>query len=168
MFFVGTFELTIDSKNRLSVPYAIRRKLNEDRDGHGFYVMPGSRRGTVAIYPEKYFEGMRPVPPAERLSPTASEWRQFEYSQASLLDPDSQGRLTLPKRLLDRVGIDKEVALIGVQDHLELWDRQAFNAFEDSKWDVFEEQRAEAMQELGAYAVGQAPASSGSPPADAG
>jgi MraZ protein len=149
MFFVGTFELTIDAKSRLSVPHAIRSKMNCDTDGRSFYVVPGQRRGTLAIYPERYFEKIRAeVPPPEQLSEDGHEWRQFEYSQSALLDPDGQGRILIPERLLKRAGIGREVTLIGVQDRMELWDRAAFDAFQDDKWPTYPEHRTKAMLEL--------------------
>lgn len=149
MFLVGTHELTVDSKNRLSIPFAIRRKLNEERDGHSFYVVPGRRKGTLALYPEKYYERLlADSPDDESLSDEAYEYRLFEYSRSALLDPDSQGRILIPERLLDRAGIGKEVTLIAVRDHLELWSRDAFAEFEDSMWPEYPEKRARAVQEM--------------------
>jgi MraZ protein len=149
MFFVGMYELTIDAKNRLSIPHAIRSKMNCDADGRSFYVVPGQRRGTLAMYPERYFERKRvAIPSDEQLSQGAHEWRQFEYSQSALLDPDTQGRVLIPERLLKRAGIGREVTLIGVQDRLEVWSRAEFEAFQDGKWPDYPEHRAAAMKEL--------------------
>jgi MraZ protein len=149
MFFVGTYELTIDAKSRLSIPHAIRSKMNCDTDGRSFYVVPGQRRGTLAMYPERYFEQARAqIPPPEQLSEDGHEWRQFEYSQSALLDPDNQGRILIPERLLKRAGIGREVTLIGVQDRLELWSRAEFDAFQDGKWPEYPQHRAAAMKEL--------------------
>lgn len=149
MFLAGTFELTIDSKNRLSIPFAIRRKLNEDRDGHSFYVIPGRRRGTLALYAEKYYERMRAdIPADDALSDEAYGYRQFEYSQSALLDPDGQGRVLIPERLLSRAGLEKEVVLIAVRDHLELWRRDEFEQFESQMWPVYPEERSKAVQEM--------------------
>ena len=36
---------------------------------------------------------------------------------------DSAGRVTLNQSLLDHSGIDKEVVVVGHQDHVEIWDR---------------------------------------------
>lgn len=149
MFFVGTYELTIDAKNRLSIPHAIRSKMNCDTDGRSFYIVPGQRRGTLAIYPERYFEQMRAhIPTPEQISEDGYEWRQFEFSQSALVDPDTQGRILLPERLLKRTGIGRDVTLIGVQDRLELWSRADFDAFQDGKWPDYPQHRAAAMHEL--------------------
>jgi MraZ protein len=157
MFFVGMYELTIDAKNRLSIPHAIRSKMNCDTDGRSFYIVPGQRRGTLAIYAERYFERARAdIPAPERLSENGYEWRQFEYSQSALLDPDSQGRILIPERLLKRAGIGREVTLIGVQDRLELWSRAAYDGFQDQKWPDYPEHRTAAMTELRALWDGNA------------
>lgn len=157
MFFVGLHELTIDAKNRLSIPHAIRSKMNCDTDGRSFYVVPGQQRGTLAIYPERYFEKTRAyIPPPEQISDEAYAWRQFEFSQSALLDPDSQGRILIPERLLKRAGIAREVTLIGVQDRLELWSREAYDAFQDQNWPEYPEHRARAMAELREHEAGRA------------
>lgn len=144
----GWFELTIDSKNRVSVPHPVRAKLNADTDGTSFYVLPGHRRGTLAIYPDRYFEKLRRRPPPRSNSSEAvHEWRQFEFSQTFLIDPDNQGRILIPERLLKRAGIGKDVTLIGVDDHLELWPRETYDAFVAEKWPEYPAHRNEAEDE---------------------
>lgn len=157
MFFVGTYPLTIDGKSRLSVPFVVRDKMTSEADGKAFYVLPGRRRGTLMLFPDAYFERTRLHQyPAERITEETYAFQQFEYSQAALVEPDSQGRITIPERLRARTGIDTKVTLIGVQDHLELWDRDAFDAFEAERWDGYETARPHAMAELhevGAFAT---------------
>lgn len=164
MFLAGTHELSIDSKNRLSIPFAIRRKLSEERDGHSFYVMPGRRRGTLAFYPEKYYERLRAnLPDDDALSDAAYAYRQFEYSQSALLDPDSQGRVLIPDRLLKRAGLEREAVLIAVRDHLELWRRDDFEQFESQMWPEYPEQRTRAVEEMKQLAPREAGGESSGP-----
>lgn len=154
MFLAGTFELTIDAKNRLSIPFQVTRKLNPDRDGQSFYLLPGRRRGTLALFPEKYYEELRGnVPPDDRLSDDAYAFRQFEFSQSALLITDAQGRVVIPERVLKRAGIDREVVLIGVRDHLELWRKADFEAFESAMWPEYTDRRTQAVHEMHALAA---------------
>ncbi|MCG3129261.1 MAG: Transcriptional regulator MraZ [Phycisphaerae bacterium] len=147
MLFSGAYEFTIDAKFRLSIPYGVRAKLNPDIDGRAFFVLPGRRLGTLAIYPDRYFEKLRPIPTApDRLPDAAFEWWQFEWSQTVLLDPDKEGRILIPEWLLERAGIGKDVALIGVQDHLELWPREAYREFITRKWPDYPAERAAAWR----------------------
>ncbi len=149
MFLAGTHELTIDAKHRLSIPFAIRRKVDEERDGQSFYVVPGRQRRTLALYPEKHYERMRAdLPEDESLSDEAYKWRQFEFSQSALLRPDDQGRVLIPERLLKHAEIEKEVALLAIRDHLELWRRDDFEAFEQAMWPHYEQKRADAVREM--------------------
>ena len=149
MFFVGTYELTIDAKNRLSIPLAVREKMNAQSEGRAWYVVPGRRPRTLAIYPERSFEERRQrYPGEEQLSDEAFEWRQFEYSQTALVDPDSQGRVLIPERLLNMAGVQRDVALIGMQDHLELWNRGELEEFQRERWPKYPAYRARAMSEM--------------------
>ena len=148
-FFVGNYSLSIDAKHRLSIPHQVRSKMDASTHGRSFYVVPGRRPGILAVYPDLYFEWTRQeIPAEEQLSEDAHAWRQFELSQSALIDPDSQGRILIPDRLLKRAGINKEVTLAGVQDHLEVWDRAAYESFESSLWDKFPQVRKEAMAEF--------------------
>ncbi len=148
MFLAGTHELTIDAKNRLSIPVAVWRSLDESH-GRSLYILPGRRRSTLSLYPEKYYQRLRADLPADdALSDDAYAYRQFEYSQSALLDPDSQGRVLIPERLLQRAGIGRDVVLIAVRDHLELWNRADFEAFEGSIWPSYPELRARAVDEM--------------------
>jgi MraZ protein len=153
MFFVGSYPLTIDAKGRLSVPFVVRDKMTREQDGKYFYVLPGRRRGTLMLYPDKYFEQTRLHGyPADQVTDPTYAFQQFEYSQAALLEPDSQFRISVPERLLKRAGISREATLIGVQDHLELWDRETYDQFEEAQWQDYESKRPAAIDEL--YALG--------------
>ena len=39
---------------------------------------------------------------------------------------DSQGRVTIPQRLREAVGIRKDVTVVGVMDRMEIWDRETY------------------------------------------
>ena len=146
MLLVGTYELVLDNKSRLSIPFAIRRKLG---DSQSFYALPGRRRGTIVLYPEKRFEELRGGLPADDdLSESAYAYRSFEHSQTALLEPDTQGRVVLPERLLKRTRLERDVVLIAVGDHLELWRSDDFAAFEESMWPDYWQQRASALEEM--------------------
>jgi MraZ protein len=42
---------------------------------------------------------------------------------------DGQGRVTIPQRLREAVGINKEVVVLGVRDRMEIWDREAYDRY---------------------------------------
>lgn len=130
MLYTGTYELSIDPKNRLSIPSSVRSSMDPDKDGTCFYLVPGSRQGTLGLFGDKYYE--RYSEQYHASLPPAQEKEDFEdlfYSMASLLEVDKQGRVLLPQRLLDFAGISGAVTLTGARDHLVLWNRADHAAF---------------------------------------
>lgn len=145
----GRFDCSIDSKNRLSIPLAVRRMLNADA-GRSYYVVPGRKPGTLSIYPDRYYESeVQPrLPKGRDLSDDAYEWIQFLSSQTVLLEEDGQGRILIPEWLMARAGISRDATLIGVDDHLELWDRRGYESWLDGLWPQYATKRARAAVEI--------------------
>ena len=116
----GTFTRSIDEKLRIAIPKRLREALRCPLRGV-LYVAPGTD-GSLAVYAEEAFGRL-----AERLaqaSPTRQQVRDFTrmfYGQAQQVELDGQGRIRLPRHLVDLAQLRKEVVLLGVQDHLELW-----------------------------------------------
>ena len=54
--------------------------------------------------------------------------RRHFFAGATPADLDKQGRMVVPAALLKTAGIDREVTVAGVYDHLEIWDRAAWRA----------------------------------------
>ena len=124
----GEYELTIDDKNRLLVPSDIRKLMNPERDGDAFFLVIGVNRKPW-LYPERSYETLvsqvptEMVPADDRLSRD-----QLLFAMASRLEWDKQGRVLVPEKTLRRTGLEREVTLIGVRDHLELWNRAEWDA----------------------------------------
>ena len=51
------------------------------------------------------------------------------YGQAQQVELDRQGRIRIEPELARNAGIRREVVLVGVEDHLELWDQTAWDAY---------------------------------------
>ena len=51
------------------------------------------------------------------------------YSSAERVEFDGQSRVRIPDRLAEYAGLKRDVYLLGVQDHAELWDKEAWEAF---------------------------------------
>ena len=119
----GEHELTIDDKNRLLVPAEVRKLMNSERDGDAFFLVIGVNRKPW-FYPEKYYETMVAQVPSE-ITPTSVllSRDQLLFGMASRLEWDKQGRVLMPDKTLKRTGLGRDVTLIGVRDHLELWNR---------------------------------------------
>jgi MraZ protein len=59
----------------------------------------------------------------------ARVFRRLYFAQTEAVDVDRSGRILVPERLVQFAGLKHEVVLIGVRDHLELWDGQRWNDY---------------------------------------
>jgi MraZ protein len=132
MLFTSVHELTLDDKNRLSVPSSIRGSLHPEIYGTRFYLVPGDRDRTLYLYPEKEFERYADKYHAS-LTP-GSDQIDFElvfYALATQLEPDKQGRVIIPQRMIEKAALGKEVVLSGARNRFVLWNREEHKAFMD-------------------------------------
>lgn len=64
---------------------------------------------------------------------TSLELRDFErriYPSANIIEMDGQGRLVIPANLRAYAKLDSEVTVAGVRDHIEIWDRATWQAYQ--------------------------------------
>ncbi|MDG2385280.1 MAG: division/cell wall cluster transcriptional repressor MraZ [Pirellulaceae bacterium] len=130
MLLTGTFPRTIDEKQRIAIPKRLRDAFQQTAETQAvIYVAPGTD-GSLTLYTEESFSQL-----AKQLSAspqTGQDVRAFSrlfYSQAQRIELDRQGRLRIPPELVELAGLAKEVVLVGVRDHLELWDRQGWQTY---------------------------------------
>ena len=116
--FRGTFDHTLDAKNRLTVPARYRAAL---ADGV-VLAMPVDLKPCVGVWrPEEYENYTRralaELPP---LSPRRSELERFFYGSSQDAELDAAGRIMVPGFLGEHALLAKEVIVVGVGDRLEL------------------------------------------------
>jgi MraZ protein len=132
MVLTGTFVRTVDDKLRIAIPKRLREALGADHQLH-LYVAPGTD-GSLALYTEAALAAL-----AMRLSaasPAQDDVRAFSrlfYARAERVEADAQGRIRLPAALAELAALGREVVLLGVHDHLELWDRGRWEAYVASR-----------------------------------
>ena len=129
--FFGTHEIKADAKNRISVPSEVRRAIDKDRDGESFFFTVGIN-GKAWLYCEKEYLEMAEqqdsddIPSEEDLA-----YDQSWYGTAFRRILDEEGRILIPEKIIKRTNLGKDLALIGVKGHLELWNRTEWEARED-------------------------------------
>jgi len=128
-FFYGEHELTIDPKNRLLVPAEIRKVIVPEIDGDAFFVTLRNNK-VPWFYPERYYRELinSVIPPGIAPDAELIKWMRSRISLAVRVEWDSQGRVVVPDSLIQRAGLQKKVCLIGICDHLELWNQTDWDA----------------------------------------
>jgi MraZ protein len=145
MLLTGTFARSLDEKNRFAIPKPLRQVIS--RSGSSLaYVAPGTD-GSLILYPETAFN--RLAAQLDGVSPTGQDVRAFSrlfYAQAQIVEIDSQGRVRVPPELANLANLGKEIVLLGVRDHLEVWDRQRWDSYFAQKQPHYDDLAESALQ----------------------
>ncbi len=97
--------------------------------GDTLYVMKGFE-GCLSIYREGDFqEALNKLASLGYTDPDNRAYVRLAASSMKKLPIDSVGRVLLGRDTLKDYAIGKEVTLIGVIDHLELWDASAYASY---------------------------------------
>ena len=128
MAFRGTFDYTLDAKNRLTVPARFRAEL-----AGGVVLAKGLERCVAVWTPAAYdaytaaaLEGLHP------LSKEAQKLRRFFSANSLDTELDAAGRVMLPAFLLEHAGLERDVVVTGSGEALEIWDRKSWAAYNDA------------------------------------
>ena len=121
--FLGEYEHTIDDKNRLTLPARFRDALA------GGVVLTRGLDDCLNVYARKDWDALveERLGPLDHFSKEARDLKRFFFSAASDSELDKQGRVLVPPALLRHGRLEREVVVAGVHDHLEIWDRSAWN-----------------------------------------
>ncbi|MCK4261779.1 division/cell wall cluster transcriptional repressor MraZ [bacterium] len=144
--FYGEYEHTIDRKGRVIVPSKFRDAL-KDKFVDTFMVTRGYEKCLFVFPPDQwqaYEQTLRALSP-HKADPRALS-RMF-YGGANQCPCDRQGRINIPKILLNYATINKEVAIIGVSTRFEIWDKERWNKYREAEEKALEE-RAEKIGEI--------------------
>jgi transcriptional regulator MraZ len=119
---LGAHEHTIDDKNRLTLPAKFRQAFAD-----GVVVTRGFDGCLFAFRREDWHRLVESrLAPLDPLSEETRRLERFFFSGAAEADLDKQGRVMLPAQLIDHAQLAREVVVAGVNDRLEIWDRNAW------------------------------------------
>ncbi|HZT81888.1 MAG TPA: division/cell wall cluster transcriptional repressor MraZ [Gemmataceae bacterium] len=126
MLLTGTHPRTLDDKKRLALPKRVREQLG---DPQTLFVTPGPD-GCLWVYTQAGLEELaNKLDQAPATDAEARVFRRLYFAQTEAVDVDRAGRVLVPERLVQFAGLQHEVVLIGVRDHLELWDAGRWQAY---------------------------------------
>jgi MraZ protein len=140
----GQYERSIDQKDRLAIPKALREEFSTPVPT-SLYITKGYD-DCLELYSPEEFQSF-----AERLRERTSsedEFRKFErlfFSSAEYVSIDSQGRIRLPTRFIKEVTLQREVILIGVRNRAEIWNLQKWSEFQSANESKFDEVARNAL-----------------------
>ncbi|MFV1958653.1 MAG: division/cell wall cluster transcriptional repressor MraZ [Planctomycetota bacterium] len=113
----------IDGKDRVVIPAAFAHRIQAESDGR-LYLVPGTDAPCIEAYPARVYESMAASQIPNRFE-GRQDLRRLFFQNAEEVELKGPGRITLPKRFLDRFR-DGIVRVAGMNTYLELWDPKAW------------------------------------------
>lgn len=129
--FLGEFEATVDAKGRFLLPAGFKKQLS-DKDTVRFVINRGFEK-CLSLYPLSSWE-----PLAEKINalndfdPKVREFKRYFLNGATLVEPDSAGRLLIPQNLKEYASLQKDIVMVPAGNRMEIWDSNKYKEFFDA------------------------------------
>ena len=133
---MGTYSHALDEKGRVCVPARFREDLGTQ------LVITKNPDRCLGLYSRE--EWKRLTDKMDQLPKISSEparrIRRFYFGNSQEMEPDRQGRILIPNALREYANLVKDVTLVGVDDHIEIWD--------SNNWDKFIEDNIDSLSDI--------------------
>ncbi|WP_119155465.1 division/cell wall cluster transcriptional repressor MraZ [Caldimonas tepidiphila] len=139
--FQGASALALDAKGRLTVPARHRDVLKEMCAGQ--LTLTKHPEGCLIVFPRPVWEGFRDKVAALPMS--AAGWKRIFLGNAMDVEIDGASRVLVSPELRAAAGLSRDVMLLGMGSHLELWDAARYAAHEA---EVMQQQMPEALKDF--------------------
>lgn len=125
MRFTGNIDAKVDEKGRVFVPSSFRKVLQREEQ-QGLILRRDIFQRCLVLYPEQVWH--------EQVNAITAKTNMFDrngrnalrrfVAGAEAVSPDSGGRILIPKRYLEEANIKNDVRFIGIDNTIEIWNRQ--------------------------------------------
>ena len=124
--FTGEHQRLLDEKGRLVLPPNFRRHLQD-----AAFIAKSLEAPCLMVYSAEEIEKVaeRLIEQVQGKKVTADAQRRWSAS-ISEVKTDTQGRIAIPTKLRDEIGLEREAVLIGVINRLEIWIPNEWNRVE--------------------------------------
>lgn len=123
----GEYRHGLDAKNRVFIPAKLREEL-----GQTFIVAKDLREKCLKVYSQAEWDRyLAPIKNQERR--LAERVLRFLSASMTQVTPDSQGRILLPKDLVQYAEIGRDVVVVGCYDYAEIWAEESYNKLKENE-----------------------------------
>lgn len=130
----GEFKHSLDAKGRVFLPSKWREELKGE-----VVVTAGLDRCLYVLTESRFTEKAAQLEQLSSNQKINRDYNRLFFSSASEEQVDRSGRMTIPPRLREYAGLEKEVVLIGVSERAEIWDREAWMEYKRGVESTYEE-----------------------------
>ncbi len=146
-YLIGTYECKIDIKGRLLIPSAFKKQLAAVIP-KGFVLKRAVFQNCLELYPlEQWEELIKKVNSLNRFKKKNNDFIRRFTAGVKFIELDSNGRLLIPRDLIEFSNINRDVTLSTSVNIIEIWDKSSYEkAIADSR-DDFAKLAEEVMGE---------------------
>ena len=144
-YLIGTYECKIDVKGRLLIPSAFKKQLAPVIP-KGFVLKRAVFQNCLELYPlEQWEELIKKVNSLNRFRKKNNDFIRRFTAGVKFIELDGNGRLLIPRDLIEISNIKREVTLSTSVNIIEIWDKSSYEkAIADSR-DGFAQLAEEVM-----------------------
>ncbi|HEY4537518.1 MAG TPA: division/cell wall cluster transcriptional repressor MraZ [Erysipelothrix sp.] len=132
--FMGEYRHKIDTKGRLIIPADFRDELQDKM------VVTKGLDGCLAIYTmeqwQEEYEKLKQLPTTNR---KARMYVHMIMAKAAQCELDAHNRIRIPAHLVKEAELEKDCVIVGVSDHVEIWNEEKWDAYYDVASENFED-----------------------------
>lgn len=120
--YLGEYRHSMDQKGRIILPAKFRDSMRA-----GCVITKGQDRCLVIFDSEGWKLYVSRIRSLSQMDSKVRAFMRSVFGSASDVIPDSQGRVLVPPKLREYAGLERDVVVAGVDDHVEVWDASAWD-----------------------------------------
>jgi len=127
MLFLGEYQVVFTGNGRIVIPKKIREALGDTRT---FTLTKGFDQCLSGFRNEDWEKGTQELMGPSVLEMKKMEMKRHLFSSAVVLEIDDQGRIVIPKHLIEYADLNgKDVVIIGVGTYFEIWNTEKWKQY---------------------------------------
>ncbi len=123
--FVGEYFRTLDKKGRIFIPSDYRDELIK-----GGIIAKGYDNVCLFLFSiNEWNKLIEVIQSGNHFKIDKFRFERWFFSSANKINVDPQGRINIPSELIKHAKLDREVALVGVSNRIEIWDKELWESY---------------------------------------
>lgn len=128
----GEYKINMDTKGRMMIPAEFRRQLQE-QDQNAFVIKRGLNN-CLTLYLQSQWSIMREkLDGMNDFNPKVQQFKRLFLDGITIIEPDSAGRLLIPKQLQEYAAFSKEVVFWAQGNKVEIWDKETKDKYVEAQ-----------------------------------
>ncbi|MDT7828050.1 division/cell wall cluster transcriptional repressor MraZ [Pricia sp. S334] len=124
--FIGTYDCKADAKGRVMLPVALKNQMSPILN-KGFVIKRSVFQPCLELYPmEEWNKLMEKMKRKNRFKRKNANFIRSFSAGVKTVEIDANGRLLIPKNLVEIANIKKEVVLTSAINIVEIWDKDSY------------------------------------------